>query len=52
MNGKTDNIHDFLNMSMDAELLPRRFAGGGQADLEFNYGTHSTLIEVTLFLAL
>jgi hypothetical protein len=48
MNGKTDNIHDFLNMSMDAELLPRRFAGGGQADLEFNYGTHSTLIEVTL----
>ena len=48
MNGKTDNIHDFLNMSIDADLLPRRFAGGGQADLVFNYGTHSVLIEVTL----
>lgn len=48
MNGKTDNIYDFLNMSIDADLLPRRFAGGGQADLVFNYGTHSALIEVTL----
>lgn len=48
MNGKTDNIHNFLNMSIDADLLPRRFAGGGQADLVFNYGTHSALIEVTL----
>ncbi|CAC9550357.1 hypothetical protein [uncultured Gammaproteobacteria bacterium] len=48
MNGKTDDIHDFLNMNMDAELLPRRFAGGGQSDLVFNYGTHSALIEVTL----
>lgn len=48
MNGKKDDIHDFLNMSMDAELLPRRFAGGGQSDLVFDYGTHSALIEVTL----
>lgn len=48
MNGKTDDIHNFLNMSIDADLLPRRFAGGGQADLVFNYGSHSALIEVTL----
>lgn len=48
MNGKVGNIHDFLNMSIDADLLPRRFAGGGQSDLVFNYGSHSALIEVTL----
>lgn len=48
MNGKIDDIHDFWNMSIDANLLPRRFAGGGQADLVFNYGSHSALIEVTL----
>jgi hypothetical protein len=48
MNGKIDDIHDFLNMNIDSDLLPRRFAGGGQADLVFNYGSHSALIEVTL----
>lgn len=48
MNGRTGYIQDFLNMSIDADLLPRRFAGGGKADLVFNYGSHSALIEVTL----
>lgn len=48
MNGKTGYIQNFLNMSIDADLLPRRFAGGGKADLVFNYDSHSALIEVTL----
>jgi len=39
---------DFYNLDLNASLLPRRFACGGQADLNFNYDDHELIIEVTL----
>lgn len=41
-------ITDFMNLSLDAKLLPRRFAGGGQSDIIYKYSSHHLLIEVTL----
>lgn len=42
------NLSKFLNMSLDANLLPVRFAGGGKADIVFEYENHHLMIEVTL----
>lgn len=43
------NLIDFLNLSLDAKLLPRRFAGGGQSDIIYKYEDgHDVLLEVTL----
>ncbi len=42
------DLSSFLNMSLDASLLPVRFAGGGKADIVFKYDTHDLMIEVTL----
>lgn len=41
-------VTDFMNLSLDAKLLPRRFAGGGQSDIIYKYDSHHLLIEVTL----
>ena len=42
------NLSKFLNMSLDVNLLPIRFAGGGKADIVFEYENHHLMIEVTL----
>ncbi len=42
------NLSKFLNMSLDANLLPRRFASGGKADIVYEYDSHHLIIEVTL----
>lgn len=48
------NILSFMNLSLEADLLPKTHAGGGEADLIFqyelgkNYPKHSLLIEATL----
>lgn len=45
---KQGDITDFLNMSLDSNLLPLRFAGGGQSDIVCKYSGEDILIEVTL----
>ncbi|EFK97837.1 hypothetical protein LDC_0121 [sediment metagenome] len=45
---KQSDIADFLNMSLDSNLLPLRFAGGGQSDIICKYSDEDILIEVTL----
>ena len=48
------DILSFMNLSLEADLLPKTHAGGGEADLVFQYETendypkHSLLIEATL----
>ena len=48
------DILSFMNLSLEADLLPKTHAGGGEADLVFQYEAesgypkHSLLIEVTL----
>jgi len=42
------NLTEFLNLSLDSNLLPRRFAGGGQADIIYKYKDHHILLEATL----
>lgn len=48
------NILSFMNLSLEADLLPKTHAGGGEADLVFlyeaenGYPKHSLLIEATL----
>ena len=42
------DLTEFLNLSLDVNLLPRRFAGGGNADIVYKYNDHHLLIEVTL----
>ena len=47
------NILDFMNLSLDANLLPKTHAGGGMADIvykyeENTYPKHDLLIEATL----
>jgi len=47
-------ILDYMKLSLDADLLPKTHAGGGEADIVYeyekteNYPTHSLLIEATL----
>jgi len=45
---KEGDITDFLNMSLDSNLLPLRFAGGGQSDIVCKYPDEDILLEVTL----
>jgi hypothetical protein len=48
------DILSFMNLSLEADLLPRTHAMGGQADIEYiynqspNYPAHALLIEATL----
>lgn len=48
------NILSFMNLSLEADLLPKTHAGGGEADIVFQYEAengypkHSLLIEATL----
>lgn len=48
------DILSFMNLSLEADLLPKTHAGGGEADLVFQYEAengypkHSLLIETTL----
>lgn len=48
------NILDFMNLSLDANLLPKTHAGGLQSDIVYQYAKtasypqHNLLIEVTL----
>ena len=48
MSQRSINIAKALNMSLDANLLPRRFAAGGQGDILYNFSDHDVLLEVTL----
>jgi len=53
ISGKVGNILEFMNLSLDANLLPKTHAGGGMADIvykydESTYPKHNLLIEATL----
>lgn len=48
------NILDYMNLSLEADLLPKTHASGGEADIEYwyeackDYPEHCMLLEVTL----
>ncbi len=48
------NILEYMNLSVEADLLPRTHAGGGEADIEYwyeacpDYPAHCMLLEATL----
>lgn len=53
ISNKEGNILKFMNLSLDADLLPKTHAGGGMADIvyeykEKTYPKHNLLIEATL----
>lgn len=55
ISGRKGDILSFMNLSLEADLLPKTHAGGGEADLVFQYEEekgkyprHSLLIEATL----
>lgn len=53
ISNKKGNILDYMNLSLDADLLPKTHAGGGMADIvykyeEDSYPKHDLLIEATL----
>ena len=53
ISNKEGNILKFMNLSLDADLLPKTHAGGGMADIvyeykENGYPKHNLLIEATL----
>ena len=54
ISNRTGNILDFMKLSLDANLLPKNHAGGGTADIVYNYqkneihNQHDLLIEATL----
>ena len=54
ISGRKGDILSFMNLSLEADLLPKTHAGGGEADLVFQYEAsedypiHSLLIEATL----
>lgn len=45
---KQGDLTEFLNLSLDANLLPRRFAGVGKADIIYKYDDHHLLLKATL----
>ncbi|MEI7475748.1 MAG: AlwI family type II restriction endonuclease [bacterium] len=51
---KQGNILDFMKLSLEADLLPKSHAGGGESDIvyeyreSFSYPQHTMLIEATL----
>jgi hypothetical protein len=54
ISGKEGKILDYLKLSLDADLLPKTHATGGQADIVYeyietkDYPTHNLLLEATL----
>ena len=53
ISNKEGNILKYMNLSLDADLLPKTHAGGGMADIvyeykENEYPKHNLLIEATL----
>ncbi|MBR0098803.1 MAG: AlwI family type II restriction endonuclease [Treponema sp.] len=54
ISNRKGDILSFMNLSLEADLLPKTHAGGGEADLVFQYEAesgypkHSLLIEATL----
>lgn len=48
------NVLNYMNLSLEADLLPKTHAGGGEADIEYwyegckDYPAHCMLLEVTL----
>lgn len=56
ISNKKGNILNYMNLSLDADLLPKTHAGGGMADIvykyeEDEYPKHDLLIEGTLSLS-
>lgn len=54
ISNRKGNILEYMNLSLDANLLPKQHAGGGLADIEYIYGNtsdyphHTLLLEATL----
>lgn len=53
ISGKKGNILKYMNLSLDANLLPKTHAGGGMADIVYeyeddSYPKHNLLLEATL----
>lgn len=53
ISNKEGNILKYMNLSLDADLLPKTHAGGGMADIIYEYSEktypkHNLLIEATL----
>lgn len=54
ISGRSGNILDYMKLSLDADLLPKTHAGGGEADIIYEYSKtdsypeHMLLIEATL----
>jgi hypothetical protein len=54
ISGRHGDILSFMNLSLEADLLPRSHATGGNADIEYKYGetpnypAHCLLLEATL----
>ncbi|WP_196029983.1 AlwI family type II restriction endonuclease [Longicatena caecimuris] len=54
LSDRKGNVLDYMNLSLDADLLPKTHAGGGEADIVYKYEetnvypTHELLLEATL----
>ena len=54
ISGKEGKILDYMKLSLEADLLPKTHAGGGEADIVYeysetdNYPAHTLLLEATL----
>lgn len=49
ISNKEGNIYNILNLKLDSNLYPLRFASGGQADILYKYNDgHDVIIEVTM----
>lgn len=54
LSNRKGNILDYMNLSLDADLLPKTHAGGGEADIVYKYEdtsdfpAHELLLEATL----
>lgn len=54
LSDRKGNILDYMNLSLDADLLPKTHAGGGEADIVYKYEAtnaypaHELLVEATL----
>lgn len=54
ISGREGNVLEYMNLSLEADLLPKTHAGGGEADIVWKYDRqqdyekHTLLIEATL----
>ena len=54
LSNRKGNVLDYMNLSLDADLLPKTHAGGGEADIVYKYEetsvypSHELLLEATL----